>query len=756
MNTRLSLILCAGVLIVLAVPVARGQTRATVVATSPPNGATDVSPMLASFSITFSKPMDTSLCGASTRNWPYPPSGQGGGSCAWSADKLTMTLTRYNPETPFPPGLKIEAYLVDPEWKESYLLDAQGNHIDPYYFSFTIADDMPRVLSTNPPNGATEVPAYLDTVTVTFSKPMDTSICGAETNWPYKNGGACTWSADKLTMILKRYTAIPVPSFVFYLNLPDTGPFLRDTDGFYLGPCSFSFTTTTKSQPPVTKVTANPQKGFQWPYYLYVPLAIKNPAVLLVEPNNSGQPQKDPSLDDKLASEIVDFHKYWAYDLGSPYLVPAFPRPLAHTDVYTQSLDRDTLLTNLPGLARIDLQLIAMIDDARARLSASGINVGSKVWMVGFSASGDFASHFALLHPDRIQAVSAGGGDFATVPLSVWKGKTLPFPTGIADLAQLVGTPFDAAAFSRVPVQIYVGDRNRTNFSIDEPGPDTDIAHATLVKEVFGGPYVNRFPAVEAAYNSIGSDCQFIVFPGMKHVWPDWGYIREFLEHNRTEPFPPALPKPFLYTLYFPHVASFGPWETEIALTNTVEVPVKGELQAVAADGGEPLESIPFTIPAGGRMEYTAGSAFKKPQDIAYVKVRSDSGFLAGYTRFSQPGNRVSLPLVGGTTEGYFTKVERGGWTGIAFVNVDTGTANISLQAYNDNGTLVDTRTVQLTPGRKYVAMVDQLFAGADLSRLRYFRFSSDQKLAGFTVSASSDGQMLDGLQALGGYIQQR
>jgi len=260
-----------------------------------------------------------------------------------------MTLTRYNPETPFAPGQKIEAYLVDPEWKESFLRDAQGNHLDPYYYFFTIAD-RPKVVSTNPPDGATDVPAYLDTVTVTFSKPMDTSICGAETNWPYKNGGACTWSADKLTMTLKRYNEIPVQNMVFYLNLPDTGPFLRDTDGFYLGPCSFSFTTTTITQSPVTKIPANPQKGFQWPYYLFVPPAIKNPAVLLVEPNNSGQAQKDPSLDDKLASELVDFHKLWAFDLGSPYLVPTFPRPLAHTDVYTQSLDRDTLLTNLPGL----------------------------------------------------------------------------------------------------------------------------------------------------------------------------------------------------------------------------------------------------------------------------------------------------------------------------------------------------------------------------------------------------------------------
>lgn len=744
MRTRL-LVLSAGVLVFLCLsaPSALAQTKPVVVSTNPPNGATGVSPRLAAFSMTFSKPMDTRFCGASTRGWPYGE----GGSCTWSSDALTMTLTRYNPETPFPPGLKIEAYLVDPEWTESYLRDAQGNHVDPYYYSFTITD-RPKVVSTNPANGATGVPGYLDSISVTFSKPMDTSICGAETNWPYKSGGSCSWSADRRTMTLTRYNQITLPNMVVYLSLPDYSPILLDTDGLKVWPTQFSFTVNIGNGTTL-KIPADSKKGFEWPYYLYVPRSIKTPAVLLVEPNNSGQAQKDPSLDDKLASDLINFYKYRGDDLGSPYLVPTFPRPAAHVDVYTQSLDGAALLTNLPGLVRLDLQLIAMIDDARARLAASGINMGPKVWMVGFSASGAFAHRFALLHPARVQAVSAGGG-IVTAPVSVWKGNTLPFPIGIADLAQIVGVPFDTAAYAKVPLQFYVGDRQRNDGGLSQ--------YETLIRAAFGGPSFlpsqqhQAYPGLEAAFNSIGSNCQPIVFPGMKHVWPDWGYIREFFERNRTEPFPPASPKPLLFTLYFPHVASFGQWETEIALTSTGEVAVRGELRAMRAEGGDPIESLPITIPAGSRMEITVGKYFHRPQDIAYLAFMSDSGFLAGYTRFYQPGNRASLALGSGSNHGWFTKMENDGWTGIAFVNVDTVAATVDLTAYDDNGTVVATASLPVKPGEKYVGMVDQLFK-SDLSKATYCRYSSDRNLLGFTVSGSSDGRMLDGLHALSDYI---
>jgi pimeloyl-ACP methyl ester carboxylesterase len=501
----------------------------------------------------------------------------------------------------------------------------------------------------------------------------------------------------------------------------------------------------------ISKIPANPQAGFRWPYYLYVPAVLKSPTVLLVEPNNSGTPTTNPSEDDSRAYALMQYDKFRGDDLGSPLLIPTFPRPASNWETYTQALDRDTLTTNLPNLSRIDLQLIAMIDDARARLAVEGISVGSRVWIIGFSASGAFSNRFAILHPDRVLAVSAGAGaEYATAPVSVWKGRTLRYPVGVADLQQLIGKSFDAEAFRKVAVQIYIGDEQLGDAVDYTDGFDPE--DAALIKSVFGGPTFKRYPASEAAYKSIGANCQFVIFPGLDHKWPAWGFIRDFLERNRTSPLPPALPKPMLYKLYFPHAASDGVWETEVAVINTSEVSVQGEMQAFTASGSQIAQSMPITLPPLGRKQIIVGSAFQNPEHIAYLALVSDSGFLAGYTRFTQPGSRATLAAGIGTKQGWFPKMEKKGYTGIAFVNVDNAEANVDLVAFDANGTQVATHRLKLKSGEKYVGMVDQLFS-VNLTNATYFKFKSEGSVLAFTVSASEDNRMLDGLHSLSNYI---
>ncbi len=87
-------------------------------------------------------------------------------------------------------------------------------------------------------------------------------------------------------------------------------------------------------------------------------------------------------------------------------------------------------------------------------------------------------------------------------------------------------------------------------------------------------------------------------------------------------------------------------------------------------------------------------------------------------------------------------------------VNVETSIATVTLVATDADGNQVSSTTLTLTPGKKYVGMAHQLFTG-DLSAARYFRYTADRLLLGFTVSGSSDGQMLDGLHCLGQYVYQ-
>jgi hypothetical protein len=278
-----------------------------------------------------------------------------------------------------------------------------------------------------------------------------------------------------------------------------------------------------------------------------------------------------------------------------------------------------------------------------------------------------------------------------------------------------------------------------------------------LVNATFGGRALyQRWPRYEAAFEMVTSMAQFVVFPRMGHSWANWDYMKEFFERNRNSPQPP-LPKPVNYRLCLPHVASDGHWETEIALLNTIpgSVAVEGQLQAFSKEGNL-LETIPLDIPPGGRKEITVGSTFHNPAAIAYLLFVSDSGFIGGYTRFKEPGNQVSLPAAAaGVTEGWFAKMETDGWTGLALVNIDTLDASVTLTAYDEYGNKVAENLLPpVKPGEKIIGLTSQLYPAANLASARYFGFTSDRSLVGFTVSRSEDGMKLDGLMALPRYLR--
>ncbi len=618
----------------------------------------------------------------------------------------------------------------------------------------------PKVSATDPANGAAGVSRFKDCISVTFDTGMDTSYCGLFTgpNWQIPSV-SCAWSADHKTM--KSCRTDPTQHPLAYgdtisatLNPSGLPPLIKDVDGDFLDLYTLSFKIELPQGTGKFKIPADETRGFSWPYYLYVPIHVKSPGLLMVEPNNTGRVSDDPAVHDAAASSLIDARTSWAEDLGVPYLVPTFPRP-ASDSMYTHALDRKTILSTTPGLVRIDLQLMKMIEDARSRLAADGIVVDTKIFMAGASASGSFASRFILLHPEIVRAASIGSPGWGpAVPVGQFNGQTLAYPNGVADLQTLVGRSFDEASFRAIPLQVWVGDAD-TNVDSGWTFSDPTVE---LVYSAFGGRHLyQRWPRYEAAYSSVTTLAQFVVFPEMGHSWASWSYMKEFFERNRVSAQEP-LPKPRYYKVYFPHVASDASWETEIALLNTIPggASVHGQLQTYGKDGGNPLELIDLEIPPGGRKEITVGSYFQNPSSLAYVVFLSDSGFVAGYTRFNQPGNRVSLPAVAApVTEGWFPKMETDGWTGLAFVNTSTADANVVLEAYDENGAQVAANDISaVKPGAKVIGLTSQLFAGADLRRARYFTFSSDREIIGFTVSQSDDGLKLDGLMALPRYMR--
>lgn len=513
-----------------------------VIATNPSNGATGVSRDLAAVSITFSEPMSPSGFSIGSNFPAY--------TISWSPDNTTVYLTRKDLQTRLPGGTPYN-FVLNGVGYESFR-DTSGNFLPETRFSFTTAEDYgegPVVVSTNPPDGATDVSWDLAAVSITFSKAMDTTYMSIGSNFgPYTS----TWSADKRTIILTRQdTASPLSTgMTYYFVLNGVGyENFRDTEGHFLPETRFSFTTAFDPDAPyeLIKVPAAASKGFEWPYYLSIPKALSNNTVLLVEPNNTGTWSDAQAVHDTAALSLVKWRSDFAVKLDVPLLVPTFPRPMIPPapepgGIYTQALDRYSLLTdavvNGGSIKRIDLQLIAMIRDAQEKLAARGFRVDSKVFMMGFSASGAFTSRFTMLHPGIVRAAAPGSpGGWPLAPVSEWwGGTTLRYPVGIADVQSLTGQPVDLAGLRKVPQYIYVGDQD-TNDALDTrgiPQDEKDIICAYL--NCNPAPQIsNRWPISEEMYNSVGSSNEFVIYPTVAHTITGVMFedILQFFKRNR-------------------------------------------------------------------------------------------------------------------------------------------------------------------------------------------------------------------------------
>ena len=295
------------------------------------------------------------------------------------------------------------------------------------------------------------------------------------------------------------------------------------------------------SSPTLIDVPASPDDGFRYRYYLFVPEDIPRdrPARLLVEPNNTGRSSDDLELHDQRAKRLAsrDYARRLAERLHAPLLVPAFPRPRAEWRIYTHALDRDTLLVNEGRLQRIDLQLIAMIRHAQSLLDHNGIPTKAKVFMNGFSASGNFLNRFVALHPELVRAAAAGAvNGLPILPFDTLDGVELPYPIGVADLDALAGKMFDRTAYREVSQYIYMGylDRNDT-LPYGDAWSDSE---RSLIEGLFGEEMMpSRWERTQALLSEARTHAQTVTYDGVAHrVLPEmWDDIVAFFRANDEE-----------------------------------------------------------------------------------------------------------------------------------------------------------------------------------------------------------------------------
>ncbi|HOP06182.1 MAG TPA: hypothetical protein PLF13_02720 [candidate division Zixibacteria bacterium] len=280
----------------------------------------------------------------------------------------------------------------------------------------------------------------------------------------------------------------------------------------------------------IHRITPEAGDAFYWPYYLYVPSDPLNgfdSAAILVEPNNTGYIDDDFRVHDSASFRRIRLDRDRADKWGMILLRPCFPRPKTDWQIYTQALDRDVLTCDDTTLARLDIQLQAMIADARKRLVSDSIPVCDKVLMYGFSAAGMFVNRFVLLHPQTVAAAAIGSpGGWPIAPITEYEGKLLRFPVGRADLDSLTGQPFDLLQYRQVPQLLFFGDQDDNDAVMYDDGFDEQDRE--LVLALFGPTPIARWDKARNIYTEVGCHAEFRLYPGVGHevnsaMWKDIG-----------------------------------------------------------------------------------------------------------------------------------------------------------------------------------------------------------------------------------------
>jgi dienelactone hydrolase len=274
----------------------------------------------------------------------------------------------------------------------------------------------------------------------------------------------------------------------------------------------------------IIKIEAQPAKGFAYPYYLYVPKAMRAAAkdgkktrMILVIPNNAGKLSDDFTVHEEDVKRKFKPNAQIADRLGVALLTPVFPRPQTEWKIYTHALDRDAMTTAKKEFARFDLQLIAMIDDARSRLAKEKLKFDKRVFMIGFSASGMFANRFTFLHPKRIKAAVVGSpGGWAIVPVASFKERTLRYPVGTDDFKAISGDKFDLKNLRKVPLFMFLGERDENDSVIFRDSYEKEDEE--LIFALFGKTPVERWSVSKKLYLDNKLNAEFRLYPNVAHT----------------------------------------------------------------------------------------------------------------------------------------------------------------------------------------------------------------------------------------------
>ncbi len=210
----------------------------------------------------------------------------------------------------------------------------------------------------------------------------------------------------------------------------------------------------------------------------------------------------------------------------------------------------------------------------------------------------------------------------------------------------------------------------------------------------------------------------------------------------------------FRTNIYYPHIASDSKWWTGTSAYNPSGTSCSITITPFREDG-IPLRSQMLNLdPQEKYIGTVKGLNF--PAETAWFKISSTRP-ITGFELF---GTRDGRQLAGYTgvgisnKNGVFAKIEPDGWTGIAFVNIESCSTKIIMSAFDDSGRLISLENLDLNAYEKVVAMPYDLFS-QNITEATYIAYSSSGNVVGFQLNGSSDDMMLDALPGMYGSITQ-
>lgn len=276
-----------------------------------------------------------------------------------------------------------------------------------------------------------------------------------------------------------------------------------------------------------------PNEKIAYHWYSYIPEGLdkKKPCFILISGQHGNTPNENYMYDDLIAEtyKLAESRTYWAEVYKYVILTPVIPRNRV-PHIYSVAFDKncfleDHIVTNQAidsFYKRPDLKVNLMIDELKRLVELEGYTVANKVFVEGFSAGGMFTQRYCLLHPDRVQAATAGhNGGSLTLPGADYSGSDMNWPVGINDFYSLTGVEFNLEEYKKVPQFIYIGDRDNdasTVYWTHEHGGLFSQTQIDFLIQKFGDTDPLRLKNQSDFLADMGCNVQFKSYEGFSHA----------------------------------------------------------------------------------------------------------------------------------------------------------------------------------------------------------------------------------------------